>query len=108
MNRPTLKDANRIKFFAQQNGYNEDQLARYIGVSREVMRSWAKTNKKFAEALDDALRMSREFWDSVDEENGKPPPKPAKRKPPAKRKAPTKEQLAEREQDDAAWRNAGA
>jgi hypothetical protein len=49
-------------------GHNEDQLARGLGVTRETMRGWAKTDRNFAQALDDALQISRNYWLDVGEQ----------------------------------------
>jgi hypothetical protein len=49
-------------------GHSEDQLARGIGITRETLRKWAKTDKDFAEALQAALMISQGYWDRVDEE----------------------------------------
>jgi DNA-binding XRE family transcriptional regulator len=127
--RPSRRHANIILSRAR-HGYDEDQLARFIGITRETMRKWAKLDKYFAEALDIALTISRDFWQREDDEVSRRElrdyaktlsrevygPKP-RRKEVVKPKKPaiTKEQLrehkrkaaaltkAEREQDDAAW-----
>jgi DNA-binding XRE family transcriptional regulator len=65
--RPTRRQANIVRSRARL-GHNEDQLARGIGVTRETMRKWAKTDKDFAEALQAALMISQDYWDRVDEE----------------------------------------
>jgi DNA-binding XRE family transcriptional regulator len=67
MTRPSERDANVIKSRARF-GYNEEQLARHIGVTRETMRGWAKTNRYFAMALDEALQISRNYWLDVGEQ----------------------------------------
>ena len=64
--RPTQRHAN-ILLARARYGYNEDQLARFLGVTRETMRGWAKTSKHFADALDIALHISRDFWMDMDE-----------------------------------------
>jgi DNA-binding XRE family transcriptional regulator len=65
--RPSRRHCNVIMSRAL-HGYNEDQLARFIGVNRETMRGWAKLDKDFAEALDIARRLSSEFWEKMDDE----------------------------------------
>jgi hypothetical protein len=51
-----------------RHGYNEDQLARFLGVTREVMRGWAKLDSDFAAALSLALMTARDFWQDMDDE----------------------------------------
>jgi hypothetical protein len=65
--RPSRRHANVIRGRARF-GYDEDQLARLIGVTREVMHKWAKYDKDFALALDEARRASRTFWLRIGEE----------------------------------------
>jgi hypothetical protein len=67
MKRPSARDGNVIKSRARM-GHNEDQLARGLGITRETMRGWAKTDRNFAMALDEALQISRDYWFKVGED----------------------------------------
>jgi hypothetical protein len=124
--RPSRRHANIIRNRGR-SGHDEHQLARGFGVTRETLRKWAKSDKAFALALQEALDLSRRYWDDsdqrvkVDEEfetlrarRGYPQPKPKAptRQPPkpaisaeALRAQRERERL-EQEQDDAAWDNA--
>jgi DNA-binding XRE family transcriptional regulator len=67
VSRPSRRHANIIKSRARF-GYDDDQLARLLGITRETMRDWAKIDRDFAQALDAALMISRDYWQKVDED----------------------------------------
>lgn len=63
--RPSKRHCNIVRNRGSQ-GYDEDQLARFLGITRETMRGWAKLDADFARAREEALLASDLYWERED------------------------------------------